>query len=117
VIQNVTRQTGGQWLQILLSPRVAIEGLELRPMLANLYVHEAQIVDNYGQTRNINNLTGVMIDRGYGVHSDYLRNMGVAAAINLRVESYGGFADLEVTTSSDQFTQLSLRNLLNYNLQ
>lgn len=108
---QITRRVGGEWKQIILSPSVRLSDIELTPIYANLLVHEIQVVDAYGATVAVHELDETMIDSNRSIHSFDLDYLGPISAINMRVESYGGYADLEVMTISDQFTQLFLRNM------
>ena len=80
----------------------------LIPSKAKLLVHEVQIIDTNGRSRTVDAVKEQMIGQNSQLEID-LSNFGIVSAINLRLESYGGHADLDLTTLSEESTNLNLR--------
>jgi hypothetical protein len=106
ILNSITRQGGGEWRRINLNYPVRLQYFEVRVLSYGVQVHEAAVVTTSGNRYNIRAFseTGSFSS---GRASEVLNMYEPVVAIDIRAESMGGYADLQVNVVSDGQTSLS----------
>ena len=99
-INAVTRRAGGQWYRISLQRPLALSNVELRVLRANVRLHEASLVTDYGQRLPLYEMSNTPVLGQNTVISSYINRNDRVVAVDIRAESYGAFSDVLVNVSS-----------------
>lgn len=108
-LRSFTRQKAGEWKQILISPAVSLNQIQIRAKNAFLKIHEVQAVNTNANATSISEVSRIMLSAGQATFSNRLNQLGQISAINIRAESFKGFADADIMVISNQDTYLSER--------
>lgn len=94
VVREITRRTGGEWVRLSLRRPVDVSSIEIRHMGADLRVHEVKAYSANGRQMDL---------RSYRERSGYSIDvrMNQVTTVDVRLESMGGYADVEFTVNSD----------------
>lgn len=111
-INTVTRQTGGQWYRVLVTEPLRLDRVEIAALAARVKIHEGSIVTQSGQRLPVREFQNTPVfDAGSRAVSENLNLRERIVAIDLRMESYGGYAAVEVKAlSNDGRPRLALEN-------
>lgn len=106
-INQITRQGGGRWYRIQLRQPMSLTNVELRVLRANVQLHEAALVTDYGQRMPIYELSNTPVLGQNATAGAYINRNDRISAIDIRAESFGAFADVVVNvTSREGYPQL-----------
>lgn len=106
-IYQITRQGGGRWYRISLQQPLSISNVELRVLRANVRLHEASLVTDYGQRLPIYELSNTPVLGQNATVGSYINRNDRIVAIDIRAESFGAYADVLVNvTSRDGYPSL-----------
>jgi hypothetical protein len=101
VISSVTRATGGEWYRLSFRRPVTLESIRVLALSAGVKLHEVKFHTWSGGAYYIGDLTpSRTFYAGDSVGSSYFSNERIQA-IDIRAESMGGYADLQVRVVSD----------------
>lgn len=103
-LSQITRRTGGEWFRVTLNNSVTLDRVEVRALSAGLRIHEASVYTESGRRIQIRELTQTpTVYAGDTAVSENL-NLGGdrVVAIDLRVESMGGYADATLKAISNE---------------
>ncbi|XGC81688.1 RT0821/Lpp0805 family surface protein [Bdellovibrio bacteriovorus] len=110
-LSQITRRTGGEWFRVTLHQSVSLENIQIYALAAGLKVHDTTIYTESGRRVQVYQLTNTRnIYSGDTLYSENL-NLGSdrVTAIDLRVESMGGYAEAIVkVTSNETYPSLSV---------
>jgi surface antigen len=101
-IRAISRRAGGQWYRLILQQPLSITNIELRVLRANVRLHEASLVTDFGQRIPIYELSNTPVLGSNAVVGAYINRNDRIVAIDIRAESFGAFADVLVTVTSQQ---------------
>lgn len=112
-IQSVTRSSGGAWYRVSLRRALRLERVEVTVLSQRLKLHEAILHTADGQRISVREFQNVnVLGAGSRAVSEILNTRSGIVAIDLRAESYGGFADISVSAlSSEDRPQLVVGDL------
>lgn len=99
-INQITRQGGGRWYRISLQQPLAISNVELRVLRANVRLHEASLVTDYGQRLPIYEMSNTPVLGQNATVGSYINRNDRVVAIDIRAESFGAYADVLVNVTS-----------------
>lgn len=108
-VNQVTRRSGGEWVRLSPNPATTLQSIEVRALSAAVKVHEAVLHTSSGRQIPVYELSSTpALYAGQAVMANL--NAGeMIMAIDLRVESMGGYSDILVTaTSSMTYPSLSV---------
>lgn len=100
-VSSITRKTGGEWVRISLDYPVSVDQIEVRVLSAGLRIHDATVYTESRRQYSINQYqrTGTLY-AGDRLASEILNSRERVTAIDLRLESMGGYADVLVKVMS-----------------
>lgn len=112
-IQSVTRSSGGAWYRVSLRRALRLERVEVTVLSQRLKLHESILHTADGQRISVREFQNVnVLGAGSRAVSEILNTRSGIVAIDLRAESYGGFADISVSAlSSEDRPQLVVGDL------
>lgn len=112
-IRSVTRNSGGAWYRISLRKAVRLERVEVAVLAQRLKLHEAVLHTEDGQRISVREFQNTsVIGTGSRAVSEVLNIRSGIVAIDLRAESYGGYADISISAlSSEDRPQLVVGNV------
>jgi surface antigen len=106
-INQITRQGGGRWYRISLQQPLALSNVEVRVLNANVRLHEAALVTDYGQRLPIYEMSNTPVLGQNATVGSYINRNDRIVAIDIRAESFGAYADVLVNvTSRDGYPSL-----------
>jgi hypothetical protein len=111
VTKQISKQRGGVWKQILVSPATVLSQIQIQSFKASLKLHDVQVVELNGNVRSLFELQNQMISMNSSTTSNSLSDLGPIVAINIRAESFRGLADLNLLVNSEASIRLKLRSL------
>lgn len=101
-IFGITRQTGGQWYRISLQDPMSLNNVQVQIQRANVRFHDASIVTANGRRLPLFELSNTPVLGQYAVLNSYVNTNEPIVAIDIRAESFGGYADIEVSATSNE---------------
>lgn len=102
-INTITRQSGGQWYRVLVTEPLALDRVEVSALAVRVKIHEGIVVTQRGQRISIREFQNTPVfDAGSRAVSENLNIRERIVAIDLRMESYGGYAAVEVKALSNE---------------
>ncbi|WP_413944225.1 beta-sandwich domain-containing protein [Bdellovibrio sp. HCB-162] len=102
-INTVTRQSGGQWYRVLVTEPLTLDRVEVAATAVRVKIHEGSVVTQRGQRISIREFQNTPVfDAGSRAVSENLNVRERIVAIDLRMESYGGYAAVEVKALSNE---------------
>ncbi|UXR65189.1 beta-sandwich domain-containing protein [Bdellovibrio bacteriovorus] len=112
-IQGVTRSSGGAWYRVSLRKAIRLERVEVAVLAQRLKLHEAVLHTEDGQRIAVREFQNTnVINAGSRAVSEVLNVRSRIVAMDLRAESYGGYADISVSAlSSESRPQLVVGSL------
>ncbi|QDK46391.1 hypothetical protein DOM22_15065 [Bdellovibrio sp. ZAP7] len=100
-VSSITRRTGGEWVRLSLSYPQAIDQLEVRTLTAGARIHDAVVYMQSGQRQSLYSLLNRgTLYAGYSAVSENFFRGDRVVAIDVRLESMGGYADVLLTVYS-----------------
>lgn len=111
-VQRITRKAGGEWYRISLRKAVTLARIELMALSMKIKIHEGSVITTNGDRIAIREFANVAVtDAGVAIASENLNINDRITAIDIRAESYGGYADIRVlAVSTEERPQLVLGN-------
>jgi hypothetical protein len=107
VLNSITRRGGGEWHRITLNYPIRIDYIQTQLLSYSAQIHEAYVTTRSGARYQVRELSGTGTFSSRRA-SEILNIYEDIIAIDLRIESMGGYADMMVTVvSSDGSTSLS----------
>lgn len=107
VLNSITRRGGGEWHRITLNYPIRIDYIQTQMLSYSAQIHEAYVTTRSGARYQVRELSGTGTFSSRRA-SEILNIYEDIIAIDLRIESMGGYADMMVTVvSSDGSTSLS----------
>lgn len=101
-INQITRQGGGAWYRLSLRYPLALTDVDVRVFNAGLKIHEAVIVTDRQERIPLYELSNSPV-LGQGQYiNQYINLYDRVLAIDIRAESFGGYADIAVGVSSNE---------------
>ncbi len=101
---GVTRQVGGEWLRVGFNRISTVESVQVNIWRAGAIIHEAYAITDRGYRIPLNQLfRNGRLYNGSTV-TEFLGSRDRISAIDLRIESMGGYADINVRVSSREGT-------------
>lgn len=94
ILSEITRASGGEWYSVAISRPSIFATLQIQADFARVKIHEVILNLENGSSRKLNALTGKMVEQGDIAESVNLRGLGKVTSVDLRLESYGGSADV-----------------------
>nr|BFD66134.1 hypothetical protein HAGR004_11560 [Bdellovibrio sp. HAGR004] len=96
---GVSRRGGGEWLRVQFNYAAYVDYVRVSVYRAGVQLHETYAITQSGRRVQLNRLsyTGTFYS---GLTSEYLMAGERIVAIDIRAESMGGYADLDVRVSS-----------------
>ncbi len=88
VARGITRRMGGEWVRVNLRRSADISRVSVQGLGSRVRAHEIVVHTESGQRLQVR-------------EDEYIRLRARIVAIDLRLESMGGFADAEITVSSE----------------
>ncbi len=102
-VSNITRQTGGQWYRVLVTEPLRLERIEVAALAVRLQIHDASVITQGGQRVPVRELQNTPVfDAGSIAISENLYLRERIVAVDLLMESYGGYAAVEVKALSSE---------------
>lgn len=102
-VPSVTRRAGGEWVRVTLDRPVTIDTLYVQPEFHGLRIHEAYLHNQFGQRIEVRSFWGLpTIFPGQFAYSERLNHVGRVYAIDLRIESMGGYANAWIRIQSHE---------------
>lgn len=107
-IQSISRRSGGEWYRISLRRPVRLDRVEVTALSQRLKIHEASVVTESRSRIQIREFANTPVfGVGSRAVSENLNLRERVLVIDIRAESYGGFADARVSAvSSEERPQL-----------
>lgn len=99
-IYRITRRSGGEWYRLTVDNAMRLSRLEVAVLSAGVKIHEAYVHTDRGEKIRVRELIGASARRGDVIFSENLNLRDRVRAIDIRVESMGGEADIELTAVS-----------------
>lgn len=107
VLNSITRRGGGEWHRITLNYPIRVDYIQTQLLSYSAQIHEAYVTTRSGARYQVRELSGTGTFSSRRT-SEILNIYEDIIAIDLRIESMGGYADMMVTVvSSDGSTSLS----------
>jgi hypothetical protein len=101
-IDGVLRRAGGTWYRLTLQQPMAVSNIEVRVLSAAVKLHEAALVTDRNERIQIYDLSNTpVLNQGF-LAGAYINRNDRVVAIDIRAESFGAFADLQVDVSSPE---------------
>ncbi|WP_413584946.1 RT0821/Lpp0805 family surface protein [Bdellovibrio sp. HCB274] len=100
-VSSITRRTGGEWVRLSLAYPQAVDQIQVRTLTAGVRVHDAIVYTQRGQRLSLYTLQGrgTMFAGQSAISENFYRGDRVTA-IDVRLESMGGYADVLLTVFS-----------------
>ncbi|WP_413558144.1 beta-sandwich domain-containing protein [Bdellovibrio sp. HCB209] len=100
-VSSITRRTGGEWVRLSLAYPQAIDQIEVRVLTAGARVHDAVVYMQSGQRLSLYSLQnrGTLYAGDRATSENFFRGDRVTA-IDVRLESMGGYADVLLSVFS-----------------
>jgi len=99
-INAVPRRSGGTWYRLTLQQPLSLTNIELRVLRANVRIHEAALLTEYGQRIPVYELSNTPVLGTGTILGSYVNRNDRVLAIDIRAESFGAYADLLFTAIS-----------------
>jgi hypothetical protein len=101
-INGVTRQAGGEWYRLNLRQPLQVSNIDISVLRANVRIHEAAVVTDRQQRIPLYDLSNGQV-LGTGAYiGTFVNSYDRIMAIDIRVESFGDYADLGVAVTSPE---------------
>lgn len=101
-IRQITRRTGGEWFRVTLRYPVTLERLEILALSAGVTVHDTSVYTESGRRIQVRELTNTgKFHAGDTAISESLNLNERIQVIDIRAESMGGSADVQVKAISN----------------
>lgn len=109
-VSGITRRTGGEWIRLNLSNPVNVRDIQVRVLSYGLRIHEAVVYTETGARLSVRefNETRVLY-AGESAISEILNIPQRITAVDLRIESMGGYSDALLSLDTERgFANLSV---------
>ncbi len=102
-IHEVTRSSQGQWYRASLLQPLQLESIEIFVLSQRLKIHEANLITVQGERISVRELRDLRVaDTNVTLRSERLNLRERVVAIDIRAESYGGYAAMAITAVSGE---------------
>lgn len=99
-VNSITRQPGGDWYRVLVQNSIRLENVNIEVQSANVKIHEASVItESRRRVQIFIYQYANILYPGMRISSENLRGENIIA-IDIRAESYGGYANLNVSAVS-----------------
>ena len=100
-VSSITRRSGGEWVRLSLAYPQAVDQIEVRVLTAGARVHDAVVYMQSGQRMSLYSLQnrGTLYAGDRATSENFFRGDRVTA-IDVRLESMGGYADVLLSVMS-----------------